>query len=233
MQSDTSLRKAVITGGSSGIGKSLIKKFSSAEFDIINADINPPEKKTGRFISVDLTQSVQVDQFISEVKELWGAPDILVCNAGQGVHEKLTEGNPETWEKVFRLNVFSAFRLIREFVPVMQQRGMGDVFFISSISANHAYTYGGIYTATKAAVEQLAETLRLEVQPEVRVTVVRPGVVDTRFFKNMINGSQTPESIGWGSINPDQIADSVMYAVNQPREMMLNNIEIRPVAQPM
>ncbi len=234
MEPDTSIQKVVITGGSSGIGRSLTQKFASAGFDVINADINPPKKEIGHFILVDLTQPDQVDQLINKVKDLWGAgPDVLICNAGRGVHNKLTEGYPDEWENIFRLNVFSAFRLIRAFVPEMQNRGSGDVVFISSISADHAYIYGGIYTATKAAIEQLAETLRLEVQPEVRVTVVRPGVVDTRFFKNMINGSQTPESIGWGSINPDQIADSVLYAVNQPREMMLNNIELRPVAQTM
>lgn len=233
MQSDASFRKAVITGGSSGIGKSLIKKFSETGFDVINADINSPSEETGRFILVDLTQSDQVKTFINKVKELWGAPDILVCNAGRGVHQKLTEGDPDTWEDIFKLNVFSAFRLIRELVPEMQKRGQGDVVFISSISADHAHTYGGIYTATKAAIEQLAETLRLEVQPDVRVTVVRPGVVDTGFFKNMINGSHTPEDIGWGSLDPDQVADSVLYAVTQPRGVMLNTIDLRPVAQTM
>lgn len=233
MQSDTSFRKAVITGGSSGIGRSLIKKFSDKGFEVINADINSPSEEVGRFILVDLTHSDQVDAFINKVKNLWGAPDILVCNAGRGVHQKLTEGDPDTWEDIFKLNVFSAFRLIRELVPLMQKNGNGDVVFISSISADHAYTYGGIYTATKAAIEQLAETLRLEVQPDVRVTVVRPGVVDTGFFKNMINGSQTPEDIGWGSLEPDQVADSVLYAVTQPRGVMLNNIDLRPVAQTM
>lgn len=197
------------------------------------ADLNPPDKIREHFFSVDLTHPQEIERFIQEVENKMGTPDILVCNAGRGVHEKLIEGNPDTWENIFRLNVFSTFRLVRAFVPEMHRKKKGDVVFISSVSASYAHPYGGIYTASKAAIDQLAETLRLEVQPEVRVTIVSPGVVNTDFFKNMINGSQTPEDIGWGSLEPEQVAESVLFAVSQPRGVMLNNIVIRPVAQPM
>lgn len=230
---DTSSRKAVVTGGSSGIGKSIVQKFSEAGITTITADINGVDNLPGKFFPVDLTQPNQIDGFCKEVTETTGDPDILVCNAGRGVHEKLTEGNPDTWENIFRLNVFSSFRLIRAFVPAMVENDGGDVVFISSVSADHAYEYGGIYAATKAAVDQMAETLRLEVQPAVRVTVVHPGVVDTNFFEDMIHGTQTPEDIGWGSLSPDRVAESVLFAVTQPRETALNNIVIRPAAQPM
>lgn len=233
MSTKTSTRKAVITGGSSGIGKSIAKKFSGAGYETAIADITPPDETTSRFYPVDLTHPESIEEFIDQVKETLGNPDILVCNAGRGVHEKLTEGNPDTWENIFRLNVFSAFRLIRAFVPDMLHQKSGDVVFISSVSAHHAHTYGGIYTASKAAIDQIAETLRLEVLPDVRVSVVRPGVVDTQFFKNMISGDQTPESIGWGALKADQVADSVFHAVTQPKGVMLNDIVIRPVAQPM
>lgn len=157
----------------------------------------------------------------------------MICNAGRGVHEKLTEGDPDTWEEIFRLNVFGTFRMIRAFVPEMQKLDSADVVFISSVSSDHPHTYGGIYTATKAAIDRIAETLRLEVQPNVRVTVIRPGVVDTGFFKNMASGTHTPEDIGWGALDPDRIADAVLYAISQPKGVMLNNLVIRPVAQTM
>ncbi len=233
MQTDFSSRKTVITGGSSGIGKSIVQKLYEAGSEIANADIKAPEKSVGNFFPVNLTRPKEIENFVKEVMDTMGAPEILVCNAGRGVHEKLTEGDPQTWEDIFRLNVFSAFRLIRAFVPQMMKLPAADVVFISSISADHAHPYGGIYTATKAAIEQIAETLRLEVQPDIRITVIRPGVVNTAFFKNMINGNQTPEEIGWGSIDPDQVADSVLFAVSQPKEIMLNKIDMRPAAQTM
>lgn len=230
---DLSSRKAIVTGGASGIGKSIVQKFFDAGITSVAADIKEADDSPGRFFSVDLTQAAQIDRFCKEVMETVGAPDILVCNAGRGVHEKLTEGDPDTWENIFRLNVFSSFRLIRAFVPEMLKNDGGDVVFISSVSANHAYKYGGIYASTKAAVDQMAETLRLEVQPKIRVTVLHPGVVDTNFFEDVIHGTQTPEDIGWGALSPDRVAESVLFAITQPKGTALNNIVIRPSAQPM
>jgi NADP-dependent 3-hydroxy acid dehydrogenase YdfG len=233
MPPDSVSRKAVVTGGSSGIGRSIVYKFCDAGFETITADINEPEDLPGHFFRADLADPSQIELFIDDVKERIGNPNLLVCSAGKGVHEKLTEGNPDTWEAVFQVNVFGALRLIRAFVPEMNKEEVNDVVFISSVSASHAHSYGGIYTASKAAIDQLAETLRLEVQPDVRVTVIHPGVVDTNFFNNMIHGSQTPESIGWGALQPEQVADAVLYAVSRPKGVALNDIVIRPAAQPM
>lgn len=226
-------RKAVITGGSSGIGKSIVEAFSDAGFATVSADICESDKIPGSFFPVDLTQKEQINTFCDRLITDIGAPDVLVCNAGRGIHERLTEGDPDTWEQIFRLNLFSALRLIRNLVPEMLKQGKGDVVLISSVSSNKPYPGGGIYTASKAALEAVAETLRLELQPTIRVTVIRPGVVGTNFFNAIINGEQTPESIGWGAISPDQVADVVLYAVTRPREIALNDLVIRPAAQPM
>lgn len=230
---ETSIRKAIITGGSSGIGKSIVHRFFEAGYKTVAGDINTSEDLPGHSFPVDLTQPVETDRFCTKVIKTIGAPDILICNAGRGIHEQLAEGDPDTWEQIFRLNVFSTMRLIRAFVPGMLKNGFGDVVFISSVSSSSSYTYGGVYSATKAAVDKLAETLRLEVQPTVRVTVIHPGVVDTNFFDNTINGTQTPESIGWGALKPEQIADAVFYAINQPHDISVNDIVIRPSAQSM
>lgn len=233
MSDNSSSRKAVVTGGSSGIGKSIVKKFSEVGIKTAAADIKNTGDLPGHFFEIDLTSPDEIEEFIKKVKSTMGIPDILVCNAGKGIHEKLTEGDPDRWEDIFKLNVFSTFRLIRAFVPEMRAQSPADVVFISSVSSDHAYPYGGIYTATKAAIDQLAETLRLEVQPDVRITVVRPGVVDTEFFRNMISGTQTPEEIGWGALNPDKVAETVLFSISQPEDMMLNDIVMRPIAQPM
>lgn len=227
------IRKAIITGGSSGIGKSIAKKFFNAGFTTAITDIETPEDHQGYYFPVDLKQCKEVDGLYEKVMSTMGMPDILVLNAGRGIHEKLTEGNPDTWEQIFQVNVFSALRLVRAFVPGMLDQGRGDIVFISSVSSRHAYPYGGIYAATKAALDMAAETLRLEVQPSIRVTTVHLGVVDTNFFNNIINGSQTPDSIGWGALHPDQVADAVLFAVSQPAGVALNDMVIRPVAQPM
>lgn len=86
----------------------------------------------------------------------------------------LSEGNPELWIKIFELNVFGALRMLRAFLPDMRKLNFSDIVIVSSVSAKHPYEGGAIYAATKAALDVIAETLRLEVQPNIRVTTISP-----------------------------------------------------------
>jgi NADP-dependent 3-hydroxy acid dehydrogenase YdfG len=104
--------------------------------------------------------------------------------------------------------------------------------FISSVAAHQVYPYGGIYAASKAALEVVAATLRQEVLPNIRVTVVAPGVTDTAFFENTVSGFHTANDIGYGSISPEQVADAVLYALQQPPGVSINYITVRPTGQP-
>src|SRR5690606_24722264 len=178
-------------------------------------DIKAPEitVQGTHFFNIDITKGDQIDLLYQNVLEVIGAPDILICNAGQGIHERLSEGDPELWLKIINLNVCGALRIVRSFLPDMLKRGFGDIVFVSSVSSKQAYEGGAVYSASKAALDMIAETLRLEVQPHIRVTTISPGVVDTGFFKNIIHGTQTPESIGWGAIAPDDVADAIFYAI--------------------
>jgi predicted outer membrane repeat protein len=228
-------RKALITGGSSGIGNSLVKRFCQENLQTAFFDIVAPQKEIegSLFFKTNIANPSEVEQLITNINNKIGTPDIIICNAGRGIHELLKDGNPETWEEIFRINVFGALRIINGFLPAMIEKEEGDIVFISSVSSHHPYQGGAIYAATKAAIDIIAETLRLEVQPNIRVITVSPGVVSTNFFKNIINGSQTPETIGWGALEPDDIADTIFYAISQPHNVAINNIVIRPVAQPM
>lgn len=226
-------RKALVTGGSSGIGYSVVKKFCGENIETAFADVSTPKTipRGSHYFHTDVTDGKDVQELYGKVRKSMGIPDILVCNAGRGIHETLSEGDPEKWIKIFAVNVFGTLRIIRAFLPDMRRDKLGDIVFISSVSARSPYEGGAIYSGTKSALEAIAETLRLEVQPSIRVTTIVPGVVNTNFFKNMVHGTQTPESIGWGAIEPDQIADAIFYAVTRPQSIVLNNVVIRPVAQ--
>jgi NADP-dependent 3-hydroxy acid dehydrogenase YdfG len=84
------------------------------------------------------------------VTNTYGIPKILISNAGQGIHEKLLEGDPEKWAKVIEINLLGALRFVRAFVPDRLDRKSGSVFFISSTAAPRPYEYGAIYAASKA-----------------------------------------------------------------------------------
>nr|WP_255749382.1 SDR family NAD(P)-dependent oxidoreductase [Pontibacter liquoris] len=227
-------RKALISGGASGIGRAIAARLIQEEVATALADLHlpgeaPPATKTFR---CDVTSGPDVDTLFAGVQASIGAPDILVCSAGRGIHEKLTEGDPAKWQQAIEVNLLGALRMIRAFVPGMVAEGQGDVVLISSVAAGQAYTYDGVYGASKAALEVIAETLRLEVLPLVRVTVIAPGVTDTPFFEHTISGSHTAAAIGFGAISPEVVADAVLYALRQPKGVSVNRITVRPTAQP-
>lgn len=227
-------RKALISGGASGIGRAIAAKLAQEEVVTAVADIDltgemPPGLQA---YQCNVAAGADVAALFADVQTNLGSPDILICSAGRGIHEKLTEGDPEKWKAVLDTNLLGALRMIRAFVPGMLAAGFGDVVLLSSVSAGQAYTYGGVYAATKAALETIAETLRLEVLPTVRVTVIAPGVTDTAFFENTISGFYTAADIGYGAMSPETVADAVLYALRQPEGVSVNRITLRPVAQP-
>lgn len=223
----------IITGGNSGIGNALVEAFYEGGCEVIIADKTDKPSARGVQYILDLTDENEVDLFIKKIIHAHGVPDIVIFNAGRGIHQKLSEGDLHAWKKIFAINVFSVLQLVRGLVPSMLERGRGDLIFISSVSADKPHPYGGVYCASKAALSAIAETLRLEVQPRLRVLNVLPGVVDTDFFGSIIGGGQTPENIGWGAVQPKEVADAVYYAVSQRNDISLNQIVIRPTAQPM
>jgi NADP-dependent 3-hydroxy acid dehydrogenase YdfG len=227
-------RKAVVSGGHSGIGRSIVEALQQAGVMTAIADISPAPHLPSSVFSFccDITRAGDIDQLYTNVTRTLGTPDILISNAGQGIHEKLSEGDPEKWKKVIELNLLGALRLVRAFVPGMLAAGTGDVIFISSVAAGKAYPYGGIYAATKAALETVAETLRLEVLPAVRVTTIAPGVTDTPFFQNTISGFHSAQDIGYGALDPEKVAQTVLFVLGQPPEVSVNQITIRPTLQP-
>lgn len=200
---------------------------------VVYADKRPSGLDKGIHLLTDLGDEADSVAFPEKVLSQFGIPDVVIFCAGQGIHQRLSEGNPSQWKEIFEVNLFSALRLLHGFLPHMLNKGEGDIVFISSVSAEKPYPYGGIYCASKAALNTIAETLRLEVQPKIRVTTVAPGVVDTDFFENIIDGSQTADNIGWGSVHPEEVAETVCFALSQRTDVSLNNIVIRPTAQPL
>ncbi|MBA9075369.1 SDR family oxidoreductase [Rufibacter quisquiliarum] len=224
---------ALVSGGASGIGKAIAEKLAAAGMNVIAADVAAGPTGTGvDHVTCDVTQPEDIDALYPHVIQTYGHPDVLVCCAGQGIHEKLTEGDPAKWQKVLDLNIMGTLRLLRAFTPGMLERGHGDVVIISSVSAGQAYPYGGIYAASKSALNIIAETLRQETLPKIRVTTIAPGVTDTSFFENTISGYNTVESIGYGALSPAEVAETVLFALQQPRHVSLNYLTLRPTPQP-
>lgn len=233
MRKKLSSRIALITGGSSGIGKAIAEKLSREGIKVIVADIaaNDSEEEGIIYRKCDISHAADIDKLYDWICQNHGHPEILVLNAGQGIKEKLSEGDPEKWQKIINTNLMGALRAIRAFTPAMINNKKGNVVFISSVSANQPHPYGGIYSATKTALEVIAETLRLETLPFLNVTVVSPGIVETKFFEHEISGGNSIEKMGMGAISPEEIAEDVWYALSKKNGTSINKIITRPVLQ--
>ena len=228
-------KTALVTGGAGGIGFAVASSLAQNSVQTVIADIKKPEAfhDNIRYHKTDVTSAESVGELYSFLNGQGQIPDLIVCNAGKGIAEKLAEGDPEKWQEVFHLNVMGHLRIIRSYLPQMlEKESSSDIVFISSVAARKPYEWGGIYASSKAALQALAETLRLEVQPKIRVSSILPGITDTDFFSKMSGGSQSPYDQGWGALQASDIADAVMYIISRPEGVAVNELTIRPAAQP-
>lgn len=223
------LRTSLVTGGAGGIGTAIKKKLDSKGIHTLLTDISEQTSASDLFFECDVRNPRHIENLYQWVKSNIGVPDILVLNAGVGIKETLFEGDPEKWQRVFDTNVMGALRCLRAFVPEMLERKKGHVVFISSVSAHKPFKYGGVYAASKSALEIIAETLRLETLPHLSVTTISPGATDTGFFKNQLAGAS--EDKEFDLMDPMDIAEDVFYAISRKASRGINNIVTRPLSQ--
>ena len=224
---------ALITGGSNGIGLAIANLFSKNKIKVAVADVEAYKGEDSNILykKCDVSKGNQIDELYSWTTNNMGHPEVLVVNAGRGIREKLTEGDPEKWQRIIDINLMGSLRCIRAFVPGMLERKKGHIIFISSVAAGQPHPYGGIYSAAKTALEVVAETLRLETLPHLKVTVVSPGITDTGFFSNQLSGNHSIEDLEMGAITAEEIAEDVFYAISKKKGTSINKIITRPIAQ--
>ncbi|MFP4597930.1 MAG: SDR family oxidoreductase [Persicimonas sp.] len=232
---DIATRRALVTGGGSGIGLAVVELLLDAGLEVCALDRRPApvEHERLHFIEADVTRADQVDMSYVEVDRRLGGLDVLVSNAGVGIHERLDQGDPAKWQALIETNLIGAMRVVRAFAPMLEQaEEVGDLVVVSSVADRNAYAFGGPYAASKAGLSMMAETLRLELQPGVRVTLVRPGMVASSFYEHSIDQSNlTPEEVGWTPLPPEQVAQAVLFALTRPPQVAINELTIRPTEQ--
>ncbi len=223
----------LVTGGASGIGRAIAERLAAEGARVVVADVRPIAEPADGITSVcaDITDPAAIEALRADLEVRRGPLEVLVSNAGRGAHERLAEGDPAKWAGLLETNLMGALRVVRAFVPGMLKAGRGDVVFVSSVAAERAYEYGGVYGASKAALERVAETLRLEVRPTLRVITLAPGVVETPFFERSHGAQPDPETIGVGALAPEEIAEAVVYALGRPEEVAVNRLVVRPAGQ--
>jgi NADP-dependent 3-hydroxy acid dehydrogenase YdfG len=227
---------AVVTGASAGIGAATARSLAGAGFTVVVGARRLDRLELlaaqigGRALPLDVTDQTSVDAFVAEVPEC----RLLVNNAGGAIgRETVAEADPDAWRWMWDVNVLGTARVTRAFLPALERSGDGHVVFLGSIAGFEVYPSGAGYTSAKHAERALAKTLRLEVLGRpIRVTEVNPGLVGgtefslVRFRGDEERARQVYE--GLTPLEPEDVADAVVWAATRPSHVNVDEIVIRP-----
>jgi len=243
MSDTTHGRVAVITGASSGIGAATARALAAdghrvpllaRRVDRIEALAD--ELGDGAIaIEADVTDREALVAAAQRVQQELGGTDVLVNNAGVMLLGPFSSEQRADYRQMIEVNLLGAITTTEVFLDQIRANGGGDLINISSVAGRTARPINGVYAATKWGINGWSESLRQELQPDVRVTVIEPGAVGTELTDHITHAATkeaTEEYVRDLAIRPEDIADVIAFAVSRPRRMTLNEILVRPTAQP-
>lgn len=229
-----------VTGATSGIGRALAEALAPrgvrlgllARSGKVLAELEPALRSAGAadvlVRPADVGDPAAAPAWIADILDRWGRLDVLVNNAGIGILKPVAELTDADWDRTLATNLTGPFRLIRAALPAMRRARGGHIVNVSSIAGEVGFAGGGAYCASKFALQGLSECLMQEVRKEgVKVTIVGPGSVDTRFDAP---GAGKPADTSW-KIPPAEIARTILYAIESPAGVMPTKIQVRPTLQ--
>jgi short-subunit dehydrogenase len=185
-------QRAIVTGCSSGIGRATAMELSTRGYEVI-ATARRRETLDELKVAQTLELDVDSDASVAAALKAAGPVDVLVNNAGFGVEGAVESVPLADVRAMFETNFFGAARMIQAFVPGMRERGTGTVVNVTSTAGIASPPLGGYYAASKFALEALSEALHLEARHfGVRVVVIEPGFIDTRFGENVVDHRAEP-----------------------------------------
>jgi NADP-dependent 3-hydroxy acid dehydrogenase YdfG len=234
-----------ITGASSGIGEAtaLLLAGRGAKLvlgarrsDRLEALADRIVKGGGAAVAgrLDVKRRGDLRDFVSLACERFGKLDVLVSNAGIGPISPLDDLRVEEWEEMVDINIKGVLYGIAAALPVFRQQGFGHFVTTGSTAAHRTVPSQAVYSATKFAVRALTEGLRQEAGEKLRVTIVSPGFVRTDFVDTVTNPevrAQLAASRDKFAIAPEAIARAIAFAIEQPADVDVGEIIVRPTAQ--
>jgi NADP-dependent 3-hydroxy acid dehydrogenase YdfG len=231
-----------ITGASSGIGEAAALLLAergakvvvgARRTDRLEKLVETITKNGGnaRFKAVDVTNQKDTADFIAFAKAEFGEVDVLVNNAGVMPLSLMGDLKVEDWDRMIDVNIRGVLYGVAAVLPDMQKRKSGQIVNVASVGAHMVAPTCAVYCGTKYAVWAISEGLRQE-NPDVRVTIISPGVVATELGHD-ITDPATKQALGeWrkGSLTPDAIARAIAFAVEQPDNVDVNEVIVRPIS---
>ena len=235
----------VITGASSGLGEAtarlLAKKGAKVvlgarrteKLEAIVQDIRA-EGGQAEFIGMDITKPQEVQALIEKALSAFGQIDVLVNNAGLMSIAPLSELKVDEWDRMIDINIKGVLYGIAATLPVFQKQNFGHFINLASVAGLKVFSPGGtVYSGTKFAVRAISEGLRHEVGGTIRTTTIEPGAVESelKFGSSHKESSEFVTDFYKQAIPADSVARAIAYAIEQPADVDINEIVLRPTSQ--
>jgi NADP-dependent 3-hydroxy acid dehydrogenase YdfG len=238
---------AIVTGASSGIGYATSLALARAGAKVAAGarrmdklkSLEDEIKKSGGEVFIqklDVTKKADCDSFVDAVAKKWGAVDILVNNAGLMPLSFFKSFKVDEWDRMIDVNIKGVLYSTAAAIPHMINKKSGHIVNISSIAGRIVFPSGSVYCATKHAVTAFSEGLRQEFSQRagIRVTCIEPGVVDTE-LNNTITDKSLEKFVEatkqMAALHAEDIANAILFAVESPAHMNVNEIMVRPTTQ--
>ena len=247
---------AIVTGASSGIGYATslalskagvrvavgarrIDRLQELEKQIVkNGDEARGGGEEELFIQrkLDVTSKSDCDSFVDTIVRKWGKVDILINNAGLMPLSYFKNCKVEEWEQMIDVNIKGVLYCTSAVIPYMLDKKSGHIVNISSVAGRIVFAGGSVYCATKHAITAFSEGLRKELSPDynIRVTCIEPGAVSTELLETITDESMAKfiqASKNMETLQSEDIANAILYAIQTPNHVNVNEILIRPTAQ--
>ena len=237
----------IVTGASSGIGYFTCLELSKAGLRVAAGarrvdKLKHLEKEITKdnqefFIqSLDVSKKADCDSFVDSVVRKWGRIDILINNAGLMPLSYFKNAKVDEWERMIDVNIKGVLYCTSAVIPHMLKKKSGHIINMSSVAGRIVFAGGTIYCATKHAITAFSEGLRKELSPKynIRVTCIEPGAVSTELLETITDESMSgfvQATKNMEILQAEDIAKAVLYAIQAPIHVNINEILIRPTAQ--
>lgn len=230
----------LITGASSGIGEGIARELGAAGATLMLGARRTERLQTiadeitaagglAEWRRLDVTDAADVEAFARAARERWGRVDVIINNAGIMPLSPLASMKTREWSDMVDVNIKGVLHGIAAVLPEFTQRGSGHVINIASVGALTVSPTAAVYCATKYAVRAISDGLRQE-RADIRVTCIHPGVVESELASTITDATAMSAMASYRAIalQPDAIGRAVRFAIEQPDDVDVNEIVVRP-----
>jgi NADP-dependent 3-hydroxy acid dehydrogenase YdfG len=245
MENNIEKKVIVITGASSGLGEATAKYLAdkgaivvlgARRADKLQQIVNEITAKGGAatYLVTDVASKVQVKALVDKAVDTYGRLDVIINNAGIMPIAPMAELRTDEWDNMIDINIKGVLYGIAAALPIFQKQQAGHFINLGSVAGIKVFSPGGtVYSGTKYAVRAISDGLRHEVGRHIRTTTIEPGAVDSelKLSTNHQESSANVNEFYKIAIPADSVARAIAFAIEQPADVDINEIVIRPTVQ--